>query len=175
MTSTTPFPMTSRVEAGRELILERIFKAPRHLVFDAFSQAEHLKKWWGPRGWDLSFCAVDFRPGGTWHYCMKCVDEAQGAFYGMESWGLGIYEDIETPRRIVYTDHFSDADARINDTMPSTLVTLTFEEVDGGTKIVNRAVYASEEGLKTVLDMGMLQGVTETWNRLAEHLDAEQS
>lgn len=170
MTSTTS-PMTSRVEAGRELVLERVFKAPRQLVFDAFSKAEHLKHWWGPRGWDLSFCTVDFRPGGAWHYCMKCVDPAQGDFYGMESWGLGIYEDIQAPARIVYTDYFSDAEARVNESMPPTLSTLIFEDVEGGTKVVNRATYASEEGLKTVLDMGMLQGVTQTWDRLAEYVE----
>ena len=174
MTSTAASPMSSRVEAGKELVLERVFKAPLQLVFDAFSKAEHLSRWWGPRGWEVPYCTVDFRPGGKWHYCMKCVDQAQENFYGMESWGLGIYRDIEAPARIVYTDYFSDAEANINEAMPPTLSTLTFEEVEGGTKVVNRATYASEDGLKTVMDMGMLQGITETWDRLAEHLEAQQ-
>lgn len=173
-TRTAANAMTSRVEAGKELVLERVFKAPRALVFKAFSSAEHLKHWWGPRGWELPVCTVDFRVGGKWHYCMKCVDKNQGDFYGMESWGLGIYEEIEAPARIVYTDYFSDADANINESMPATLATLTFAEVEGGTKITNRATYASEEGLKAVLDMGMLQGITETWDRLAEHLASQQ-
>lgn len=174
-TGTTASPMISRVEAGKELILERVFKAPRGLVFDAFSKAEHLKKWWGPRGWEVPFCTVDFRPEGRWHYCMKCIDKNQGDFYGMESWGLGIYKEIDAPARIVYTDYFSDAQANINPNMPSTLSTLIFEEVEGGTKVIARALYGSEEGLKTVLDMGMLQGVTETWDRLAEHLESQLS
>jgi uncharacterized protein YndB with AHSA1/START domain len=173
-TSTAANTMTSRVEAGKELILERVFKAPPDLVFEAFSKPEHLKQWWGPRGWDVPHCTVDFRPGGKWHYCMKCVDETQGQFYGMESWGLAVYEDIEAPKRIVYTDYFSDADAKINQDLPSTLATVIFEKVDGGTKVTSHALYASEEGLKTVLDMGMLQGVSETWDRLAEHLEAQQ-
>ncbi|ACO46427.1 SRPBCC domain-containing protein [Deinococcus deserti] len=168
-------PMTSRIESGKELVLERVFKAPRGLVFEAFSKAEHLSRWWGPRGWDVSYCAVDFRPGGKWHYCMKCVDTAQGQFYGMESWGLGIYQEIEVPSRIVYTDYFSDAEANINEQMPPTLSILTFEDVEGGTKVVNRAVYASEDGLRAVMDMGMLQGITETWDRLAEHLESQQA
>ncbi|MBB6098643.1 uncharacterized protein YndB with AHSA1/START domain [Deinobacterium chartae] len=166
--------MISRVQAGKELILERVFKAPKDLVFDAFSKADHLRHWWGPRGWDVTVCTVDFRPGGQWHYCMKCVDPNQGDFYGMESWGLAIYHEIEAPTRIVYTDHFSDAQARINETMPSTRITLTFEDVEGGTKIISHATYSSEEALKTVMDMGMLQGVTETWDRLAEHLESQQ-
>lgn len=174
MTSTATSPMISNIEAGRVLILERVFKAPRELVFDAFSQAEHLRQWWGPRGWEMPFCSVDLRPGGRWHYCMKCVDKAQGEFYGMESWGLGIYREIEAPARIVYTDYFSDADANINENMPPTLSTLTFEEVEGGTRVTNRAAYDTEEALKTVMDMGMLQGVTETWDRLAGHLESQR-
>ena len=172
--STAAATMTSRVESRRELVLERVFKAPVQLVFEAFSSAEHLQQWWGPRGWEVPYCTVDFRPGGKWHYCMKCVDRDQGEFYGMESWGLGIYREIEAPARIVYTDYFSDADANINEQMPPTLSTLTFEAVEGGTRVTNRAAYATEEGLKAVMDMGMLQGITQTWDRLAEHLASQQ-
>jgi uncharacterized protein YndB with AHSA1/START domain len=172
MTSTVP-AMTSRVENGKELILERTFKAPRELVFEAFTQAEHLRQWWGPRGWELTQCTVDLRPGGRWHYCMKCVDPAQGDFYGMESWGLGIYDEIRAPERLVYTDYFSDAQGNINTEMPTTQAILTFEAVDGGTRVLSRSVYDTEGALKTVMDMGMLQGITETWERLAEHLAAQ--
>lgn len=175
MTSSATSAMSSAVEDGRVLVLQRVFKAPRALVFDAFTQAEHLRRWWGPRGWEMPVCTVDLRPGGQWHYCMKCVDPAQGEFYGMESWGLGIYRKIEAPARLVYTDYFSDADANINPDLPPTLSTLTFEEVGGGTRVTNRAAYASEGALKTVMDMGMVQGVTETWDRLAERLEAQQS
>lgn len=158
MTTPATARLTSRVEHGTDLVLERVFRAPRALVFEAFSRAEHLRQWWGPRGWELLVCDLDFREGGRWHYCMKCADPAQGDFYGMESWGLALYREIEAPTRIVYTDHFSDAEGRVNDALPATLVTLTFEEVEGGgTKVVNRAAYVSEDALKTVMDMGMLQ------------------
>ncbi len=173
MTSTVP-AMTSQVENGKELVLKRTFRAPRHLVFEAFTQAEHLRQWWGPRGWEVTHCTVDLRPGGRWHYCMKCMDPAQGDFYGMESWGLGIYDEIEAPERLVYTDYFSDAEGNINTEMPSTQAILTFEEVDGSTRVTSRSVYTTEDGLKTVMDMGMLQGITETWDRLAEHLNTPQ-
>lgn len=113
---------------------------------------------------------MDFRPGGRWHYCMKCTDPAQGQFYGMESWGLGLYHEIQDGAYIIYTDYFSDAQGGINEAMPATLVELTFTMQEGGTWVVNRSTYASEEGLKTVLDMGMLQGITETWDRLDENL-----
>lgn len=165
--------MISRVE-GQELILERIFDAPRELVFKAFTEAEHLKHWWGPRGWVLTVCKVDFRPGGIWHYCMKCMDENQGDFYGYESWGKGVYREIAEAEKIVYVDYFSDAEGKEAEGTPSTLITVIFADDEGRTKLVNRAQFESAEALKTVLDMGMLQGVTETWDRLAEHLQSLQ-
>ncbi|PTA69465.1 SRPBCC domain-containing protein [Deinococcus arcticus] len=162
--------LTHRIENDTQLVLERTFAAPPELVFAAFTQPDHLRQWWGPRGWTLTHCAVDLRPGGRWHYCMKCEDKNQGDFYGMESWGLGIYDEIDAPGRLVYTDYFSDAEGTINDQMPATQSILTFEDVGGKTRVVSRSVYSTPEALKTVMDMGMLQGITETWERLAEHL-----
>lgn len=164
--------MVSRVENDRVLVLERIFDASRELVFKMFKEPEHLKHWWGPRGWEIPVCTVDFRPGGVWHYCMKCVDQNMGEFFGMESWGKGIYKEIIEPEKIVYIDYFSDAEGNSNDSMPSTKITLEFIDVNGKTKLVNRAEYASEDDLKTVMDMGMLQGITETWDCLNERLQS---
>lgn len=164
--------MKSRVENDRVLVLERVFDAPRDLVFEMFKEAEHLRRWWGPRGWEVPICTVDFRPGGTWHYCMKCVDPNLGDFYGMESWGKAVYAEIDEPRKIVYTDYFSDAEGNTNADMPSTDVTMEFVDLDGRTKLVSRSEYASAEALETVMNMGMLQGITETWDRLEERLAA---
>lgn len=164
--------MLSRVENDRVLVLEREFNAPRELVFKMFSEAEHLRRWWGPKGWELPVCNIDFRPGGVWHYCMKCVDENQGQFYGMESWGKGVYKEIAKPEMFSYTDYFSDADGNTNSDLPTTEIELEFVDLGGKTKLVNRAEYVSAEALKTVMDMGMLQGITETWDRLSEMLDS---
>ncbi|OPH59019.1 ATPase [Paenibacillus ferrarius] len=161
--------MISKVE-GQELILERVFNAPQALVFKAFSEAEHLKQWWGPRGWEVTVCTVDFRPGGIWHYCMKCMDKNQGDFYGFESWGKAVYEEIVEAEKIVYVDYFSDAEGNEADGLPSSHITMTFVEQDGQTKLISRARYASVEALKTVMEMGMEQGITETWDRLSEYL-----
>ncbi|MFC3772512.1 SRPBCC domain-containing protein [Paenibacillus sp. GCM10012303] len=163
--------MVSRVENERVLVLEREFSAPRELVYRMFKEPEHLKRWWGPRGWELTVCNIDFRPGGIWHYCMKCMDENQGTFYGMESWGKGVYKDIAEPEAIAYTDYFSDAEGNSNDEMPSTEVTVEFIDLGGKTKLVNRSEYVSAEALQSVMDMGMLQGITETWDRLEERLN----
>jgi uncharacterized protein YndB with AHSA1/START domain len=101
---------------------------------------------------------------------MKCVDQNQGDFYGMESWGKQVYREIVEPERIVYTDYFSDAEGNVNDTMPATEGTVEFIDLGGKTKIVSRSEYVSAEALKTVMEMGMLEGITQTWDRLEERL-----
>jgi len=166
--------MISKVE-GNTLILVREFDAPKAVVFKAFSEVDHLKEWWGPHGWKLSVCDLDFRVGGIWHYCMKCIDVNQKDFYGFESWGKGIYKEIIENEKIVYVDYFSDAEGNEAVEMPPTIITLTFEEKDGKTKLINRGQYTSEEALKSVLEMGADQGITETWDRLAEYLTSKNN
>ncbi|MCR8843590.1 SRPBCC domain-containing protein [Paenibacillus sp. SC116] len=156
---------------GNVLKMERTFNAPVELAFKVFSDSEHLKQWFGPRGWTISVSNLDFRPGGAWHYCMKCEDKNQGDFYGMESWGKSAYKEIVVNEKLVYVDYFSDAEGNISENMPAVEVTMTFEEVDGKTKITSIGSYATAEALKTVIDMGMEQGITETWDRLEEHLE----
>jgi uncharacterized protein YndB with AHSA1/START domain len=162
--------MTSRVENEKVLVLERTFPASREVTFQMFKDPDHLKHWWGPRGWELPVCKMDFRVGGTWHYCMKCVDKNQGQFFGMESWGKAIYKEIVEPEKIVSVDYFSDAEGNTNPAMPATLIKVEFHDVGGKTKLISRSEYATAEGLKTVMDMGMLQGITETWDRLEERI-----
>ncbi len=160
------------IENERVLVLERIFDAPRDLVFKMFKEAKHLKHWWGPVGWDLPVCNIDFHPGGKWHYCMKCMDKNQGEFYGQESWGMSIYEEINEPKSITYTDYFSDAEGKLNEELPSTKVQIEFIDLGGKTKLVNRSSYNTAEALNTVMKMGMLEGITETWNRLEDYLNS---
>ena len=118
---------------------------------------------------------LDFRTGGYWHFCMKCVDQNQGDFYGMEAWSKAIYHEIVVPEKIVYTDCFSDAEGNVDESLPSGIVTLTFEALEGGsTRVVNTVKYPTAEDLSKVIEMGMEQGATETWDRLAELLPAMQ-
>lgn len=162
--------MISRVENDRVLVLERTFDAPREVVFRMFKDPDHLKNWWGPRGWELPVCKMDFREGGEWLYCMKCVDKNQGEYFGMESWGKGVYQKITEPGFIEYMDYFADADGKTNESLPATKVKMDFVDVGGKTKIVSRSEYDTAEALKAIMEMGVLQGITETWDRLEERL-----
>jgi uncharacterized protein YndB with AHSA1/START domain len=148
----------------RELVLTRTFEVPRELVFNAYSSCEHLRNWWGPRSWPMVECTLDFRVGGVWHYCLRGPEE------GDESWGRAVYDEIVEPARIGYTDSFSDAEGNVNEAMPQTRSTVELEELGGSTRLTLRASYPSAEDLQQVLDMGMVAGMTETLDRLDEHL-----
>jgi uncharacterized protein YndB with AHSA1/START domain len=147
----------------REFVIERSFAAPRELVFQVFSECEHLAHWWGPTGWTLPVCQIDFRPGGVWFYCMRGPE-------GEDSCGKATYQEIIEPERIVYTDAFADAAGNVQAGMPEMLITLTFAEQNGKTKLTSRTQFASATDLKATLDMGMAEGVNETWDRLEAYL-----
>lgn len=150
--------------ADRTFVMERVFNAPRQLVFEAFSKPEHLKQWWGPKGWTLPVCEVDFRPGGVWLYCMRGPG-------GEESWGKAMYQDIKPPEKITYTDDFVDSDGNVLGDMPQSQVTIMFEALGDKTRVTNHAVFGSVEELETVLKMGMTEGFTQTWDRLEAFLE----
>jgi len=162
--------LVTKVE-GRELVMERIFDAPRDLVFKVFSESDHLAKWWGPKGWQTENRKFEFKPNGVWHYCMRCIDKNQGDFYGQESWGKAVYHEIIEPEKIVYTDMFVDEDGNAVDGMPELLVTMMFVEHEGKTNIITRSRFASVEALQQVMDMGVVQGVTSQYERLDDYLD----
>lgn len=88
----------------------------------------------------------------------------------MESWGKAVYQEIIENEKIVYTDYFSDAEGNEAEGMPPSQITVIFTEEEGRTRLVSRAVFDSTEALKTVVDMGMEQGISETWDRLDEYL-----
>lgn len=154
-----------KVETGdRELVLTRTFNAPRALVFEAYSSCEHLSHWWGPRAWPMVECSMDFRVGGVWHYCLRGPNEGDAA------WGRAVFDEIVEPERIRYTDAFADADGNVDERLPQTNTRVEFGDADGKTRLTLRTTYASPADLQQVLDMGMVAGITETLDRLDEHL-----
>lgn len=165
--------MNTKVE-GRELVMERIFDAPRDLVFKTFSKSEHLAAWWGPAGWETENRQFEFEPGGVWHFCMRCADKNQGDLYGQESWGKAVFHEIVEPEKIVYTDSFSDAEGNTMEEMPSIQITILFVEHEDNTKLIVRSQFASAEALQQVMDMGVVQGFSSQFDGLDDLLKALQ-
>jgi uncharacterized protein YndB with AHSA1/START domain len=152
---------------GREITIERTFDAPRERVFAAFSDRAALTRWWGPTGWTLSVCEVDFRPGGSWFYCMA-GEGPDGA--AIEACGRADYLEIASPERIVMEDAFANRDGSVNEALPRTHSTFLFLDAGGRTTLHNVSRYDSAEALQEVLAMGMAEGITQTFDRLEELL-----
>ncbi|WP_347551273.1 SRPBCC domain-containing protein [Pseudalkalibacillus hwajinpoensis] len=165
--------MKTNVE-GRTLTMERIFDAPRDLVFKVFSDGERLASWWGPKGWETENRSFEFKPEGEWHYCMKCIDKNQGEWYGQESWGKAIYQEIVESEKIVYKDIFSDAEGNKVEGMPEMLISLTFLDEGDKTKLITKSEFTSVDALKQVMDMGVVEGFTSQNEKLDDYLNQLQ-
>ena len=150
------------------LAVTRVFDAPRELVFRSWTEPERLKRWWGPKGFTTPFCALDLREGGIFLYCMRSPE-------GRDFWGRGVFREIVVPERLVLVMSFADAEGNVvpatyyglgPDWPLQTLMTVTFEELAGATRVAVR-----DEGIPPGPDGdGTRQGWVEMLDDLAEYL-----
>lgn len=140
----------------REIVLTRVFDAPRRLVFDAFTKPELLKRWFGPRGWSLVVCEVDFKVGGGFRFVLRGPD---GKDMGMR----GVYREIVAPERSVHMESFDDYPGESQ-------VTSVLTEQGGKTTLTATVLYASPEIRDAVVKSGMEHGAAESYDKLAELL-----
>ncbi|MGH8338133.1 MAG: SRPBCC domain-containing protein, partial [Gammaproteobacteria bacterium] len=119
----------------QEIVITRIFDAPRALVFKAWTEPAHLARWWGPVGFTTRVCEMDSRPGGGYRFQMRSPE-------GIESWWYGACREIVEPERIVWSCTIEGADGkRISS---ETLLTVTLEEQQGRTKLtLHQAIFDS--------------------------------
>ncbi len=143
--------------AERELVITRIFDAPRALVFKAWADPAQAKHWAGPCGFTATHLSGELRPGGAWRACLRRDDT------GEELWQGGVYREVVEPERLVFTFAW---DAALGRRGHETLVTLTFAEHQGKTTLTLRqAVFGSVEERD-----GHRGGWSSAFDRLAEHL-----
>lgn len=142
---------------ARELVIARVFDAPRELVFRKWIDPEFIPRWWGPRGYTTTVDRMDVRPGGIWRFVQH---DAKGNEYVF----TGVYYEIEPPQRLISTFNFEG--------MPGheALVTDTFEEYDGKTKLTSRMLFQSAEDLDGYLRTGGREGMAEAFDRFEEIL-----
>jgi uncharacterized protein YndB with AHSA1/START domain len=152
-----------------QVLIRRVFDAPRDLVFKAWTDCERLMRWWGPKGFTTPLCKIDLRPEGVFHNCLRSPE-------GQDYCGKGVYREIVEPERITYTDFFVDEEGNpvpaaycgISPDWPQeTLVTVTFAEDQGQTMLTLQhslgSVLASERDL-------CHQGWSESLDKLAGDL-----
>lgn len=148
--------------SDREIVMTHVFDAPRELVFEAVSKPEHMKEWWGPRGFTLPVCEMDLRPGGAYRFVSADADGNEYAFRGE-------YREIVPPERIVWTFEFDGMPGMVS------VDTLTLVEEDGKTTLTSTSVFDSIEQRDGMLQSGMETGAAESYDRLAELLEKVQS
>jgi uncharacterized protein YndB with AHSA1/START domain len=147
----------------QEVVVERQFSAPRQLLFQVFTQPEHLKRWWAPPPYTVPICTIDLRPGGIWHYCMR---EPADQVY----WARSVYREIVPQEKLVYTSTFADEHANPTEGMPEHLTTVIFTEEASKTQVSARVQFASAAALIVAVDTGMLQGMSMSWDDLVEYV-----
>jgi uncharacterized protein YndB with AHSA1/START domain len=143
----------------REIVITRIFDAPRELVFEAWTNPIHAAQWWGPNGFTNTIQEMDVRPGGVWRFIMHGPD-------GVDYPNKIVYKDVVKPERLVYA-HGGDEE---ND--PGQFqVTVTFDHQGNKTELTMRSLFVSkEERDKVVREYGAIEGGNQTLTRLGEYL-----
>ena len=141
----------------------RRFAGDRDTVWAMWTQAEHLRNWWGPKGFTTPVCEVDFRPGGSWFYCLQDPD-------GQRYCGKMVYAEIDAPRRFTAVDVFTDEEGNQAEGMPEGHVVLEFAASDGETIMTNISRYSTQESRDQVIEMGVEAGLSQTLDRLDEYL-----
>jgi uncharacterized protein YndB with AHSA1/START domain len=142
----------------RTLLIEREFKAPRELVFQAWTDPEHLRQWFGPRDYPATQIAMDVRPGGRWRACLRSVES------GADLWVGGVYREIVPSERLVFTFAWEEEGERGLET----LVTIVFTERDGKTRITFRQIPFQSDSERD----GHRGGWTSAFDRLDDLLAA---
>lgn len=154
LTAGSSRPLLLDTPSDLEIVLTRVFDAPRDLVFRTMTDPALIPKWWGPQGYMTTVDKMDLRPGGEWRYVHTMPNGQQTAF-------RGVYHEITPPERIVYTFEWEGMPGHIS------TETVTFDERDGQTTLTNRVRFANVQDRDGMLHSGMHKGATETMDRLA--------
>src|SRR5436853_7778129 len=135
--------------SDREALITRVVDAPRRLVWEAWTNPEHVPHWMlGPSGWTMPVCEVDLRPGGAWHFVWRRSD-------GTEMEMRGVYRKVTPPARLVQTESWGGD-------WPETLNTLVLAEANGQTTMTLTILYPSKESRDAALQTGMKDGVSQS-------------
>lgn len=151
------------LEGDREIVIARTFNGPARIVFDAWTRAELVKRWWAPEslGDSIMSCEADVRVGGSYRYVMRPASGGAFAFSGR-------YTEVTPHSRLVYTQMFEPTASGATPGDADVIVTVTFDEHEGKTHLVEHVLCPSREVRDGILASGMEHGMRETMDRLDE-------
>jgi uncharacterized protein YndB with AHSA1/START domain len=148
---------SATAQARQELILTRILGARRSLVFRAWTDPQHLARWWGPRGFTTTTHSMDVRPGGEWRFVMHGPD-------GTDYKNKIVYLEVVEPERLVY-NHFGEE----GDQEEKFQTIVTFRDRGTTTEVIMRALFPTAAAREFVVEKhGAIEGGKQTLERLAE-------
>jgi len=149
--------------SDREIRMTRLFNAPRHLVFEALTKPEHVRRWWGNLGdeYSVPVCEIDLRVGGTWRFVTR-HPKGEAAFHGT-------YREIAPPDRLVFTEIFEPYPDE------ESVVTTVLTEESGQTRMNVTAEYSSLAVRDMVIKTGMARGAALSYDRLEDVVRGLQS
>jgi len=144
------------IEPGmHEIVMTRMFDAPRDLVFKTITDPRLIPQWWGPRRHTTTVDEMELRPGGKWRYVVRDPQGTEHAFHGF-------YHDITAPERLVMTFEYEGQPRSV------LLETITLDELHGKTRLTDQSVFQSVADRDGMVQSGMEAGATEMMDRLAE-------
>lgn len=143
--------------------VKRDFSAPKKHVWAAWTESELLDQWWAPKPWKSETKEMDFKEGGRRLYAMVGPE-------GEEHWALADYKSITPKSNFTYRDGFCDSEGNINQDMPRSNWNVHFSESHNSTIVNVEISYEKISDLEKVIEMGMKEGLTATWEQLAEIL-----
>ena len=146
-------PVTITTPGDRQIVVTRIFDAPRAVVFEAWTKAEHVAHWWDPSGVPLAVCEIDLRPNGAFLWVNRSPDGGQGHSFA------GNYREIVPPERLVFTNDSGAGIAR-----------LVFTEDRKKTKLTMTIECATRQERDALLQMRVDAGTAQTLENLAAYL-----
>lgn len=152
-------------DADREIVITRVFAAPRELVWQVWTQPDHIAKWWGPRGFTTRVEGVDLRAGGKWRYVMVGPD---GTEYPVH----GVFREVVPPERIVTTDEFDEGwqPPQPIDLPRGIVVTALFADEGDKTRLTLRIVHATAEDKQKHEAMGVVGGWQSSFDCMDDYL-----
>ena len=146
--------------SGSEMVITRVFPASADLVFDAMTNPEHIRRWWGAGHGTMTTCEVDLRVGGAWHFAQRADSSDDKVSFS------GHYKEIDRPGHLVHTERFDNIDS------PYSLIDTTYVEDTQARTTTLRAVitYDSPETVQAVVDSGMEHGLQSSYDAIDDVL-----
>jgi uncharacterized protein YndB with AHSA1/START domain len=152
---------TVTLPADDQILITREFDAPRHLVFQAWTTPELVKRWWHAKRGEMTVAEIDLRVGGTWRYVMVTPDGLEVGFHGE-------YREIVPDERIVSTEVYEGLPEGVTEEQGATLNTVTFTEADGHTTMTLLIQATSKVSRDAIIESGMEDGLQDALDLLEQ-------